>query len=131
MSLSRDREVDFGIILKLGGVSKHYPAGTTIMREGEPRAHMYYLHKGKAAVVAKGHEVEEVADGGIFGEMAMIDYGPRSASVIAKSECEAVAIDEKLFLLLVRQTPFFAIDVMRTLVRRLRAMNELLARNPG
>ena len=128
MSISRDREVDFGIILRLGGVAKRYSAGTEIMREGEPRAHMYYLHKGKAAVVAKGHEVEEVGDGGIFGEMSMIDYGPRSASVIAKTDCEAVPIDEKLFLLLVRQTPFFAIDVMRTLVRRLRAMNELIAK---
>ena len=127
MSISRDREVDFGIILRLGGVAKRYSAGAEIMREGEPRAHMFYLHKGKAAVVTKGREVEEVSDGGIFGEMAMIDYGPRSASVIAKTDCEAVAIDEPLFLLLVRQTPFFAIDVMRTLVRRLRAMNELLA----
>jgi len=128
MSLSRDREVDFGIILRLGGVARHYPAGTEIMREGEPRTHMFYLHKGKAAVVVKGREVEQVTDGGIFGEMAMIDYGPRSASVVANTDCEAVEIDEKLFLLLVRQTPFFAIDVMRTLVRRLRAMNELLAR---
>lgn len=126
MSISRDREVDFEIMLRLGGVARRYPAGAEIMREGEPRAHMFCLHKGKAAVVAKGREVEEVAEGGIFGEMAMIDYGPRSASVIAKTDCEAVAIDEKLFLLLVRQTPFFAIDVMRTLVRRLRAMNELL-----
>lgn len=128
MSISRDREVDFGIILKLGGVARQYTAGTTIMREGEPRSHMFYLHKGKAAVVARGHEVEQVEEGGIFGEMAMIDYGPRSASVVAATDCEAVAIDEKLFLLLVRQTPFFAIDVMRTLVRRLRAMNDLLAR---
>jgi CRP/FNR family cyclic AMP-dependent transcriptional regulator len=127
MSISRDREVDFGIIQKLGGVAKRYPAGATIMREGEPRSHMFYLNKGKAAVVVKEREVEEVDDGGIFGEMAMIDYGPRSASVVAKTDCEAVEIDEKLFLLLVRQTPFFAIDVMRTLVRRLRAMNELLS----
>ena len=127
MSLSRDREVDFGIILRLGGLAKHYPAGAVIMREGEPRSHMFYLHKGNAAVVVKDREVEQVTDGGIFGEMAMIDYGPRSASVVAKTDCEAVEIDEKLFLLLVRQTPFFAIDVMRTLVRRLRAMNELLA----
>ena len=127
MSISRDREVDFGIIQKLGGVDKHYAAGATIMREGEPRSHMFYLNKGKAAVVVRSHEVEEVESGGIFGEMAMIDYGPRSASVVAKTDCEAVEIDEKLFLLLVRQTPFFAIDVMRTLVRRLRAMNELLA----
>jgi CRP-like cAMP-binding protein len=127
MSISRDREVDFGIILRLGGVAKRYPVGTEIMREGEPRAHMFYLHKGKAAVIAKGREVEEVSEGGIFGEMAMIDYGLRSANVVARTDCEAVAIDEQLFLLLVHQTPFFAIDVMRTLVRRLRQMNAMLA----
>lgn len=127
MSLSRDRTIDFSIILRLGGVAKRYTAGSTIMREGEPRTHMYYLHKGKAAVVAKGREVEEVQEGGIFGEMAMIDYGPRSASVLAKTDCETVAIDERLFLLLVHQTPFFAIDVMRTLVGRLRRMNEMLS----
>jgi CRP-like cAMP-binding protein len=127
MSLSRDRDIDFSIILRLGGVAKHYPAGSIIMREGEPRTHMYYLHKGKAAVVAMGREVEEVKEGGIFGEMAMIDYGLRSANVVARTDCEAVAIDEQLFLLLVHQTPFFAIDVMRTLVRRLRQMNAMLA----
>ena len=127
MSISRDREVDFGIIVRLGGTPKRYPAGTEIMREGEPRSHMYYLHTGTAGVVARGREVEEVEPGGIFGEMAMIDHGPRSARVFAKTDCEAVAINEQLFLLLVHQTPFFAIDVMRTLVRRLRAMNELLA----
>ncbi|HTK71652.1 MAG TPA: cyclic nucleotide-binding domain-containing protein [Croceibacterium sp.] len=127
MTISRDREIDFSIILRLGGVAKRYPAGTEIMHEGEPRTHMFYLHKGKAAVVAKGRVVEEVSEGGIFGEMAMIDYGPRSASVIAKTDCEAVAINEQLFLLLVHQTPFFAIDVMRTLVRRLRQMNAMLA----
>ena len=98
------------------------------MREGDPRTHMFYLHKGKAAVIAKGREVEEVKDGGIFGEMAIIDHGARSASVVARTDCEVVAVDERLFLLLVRQTPFFAIDVMRSLVKRLRAMNEMLAR---
>ncbi len=127
MTISRERAIDFSIVLRLGGVVKRFPAGTEIMREGEPRTHMYYLHLGKAVVIAKGREVEEVEAGGIFGEMAMIDHGPRAASVIAKTDCEAVPIDERLFLLLVHQTPFFSIDVMRTLVRRLRRMNELLA----
>lgn len=128
MSMSRDRDLDFSIITKLGGVAKTYKAGTEIMREGDVRTHMFYLHKGRAAVIAKGTEVEEVRDGGIFGEMAIIDHGPRSASVVARTDCEVVIVDERLFLLLVRQAPFFAIDVMRSLVRRLRAMNELLAR---
>jgi CRP-like cAMP-binding protein len=127
MSISRERAIDFSIIDRLGGVAKRFAAGTEIMREGEPRTHMFYLHKGHAAVVAKGREVEEVTEGGIFGEMAMIDHGPRSAGVVAKTDCEVVLVDERLFLLLVHQAPFFAIDVMRTLVRRLRAMNKLLA----
>ena len=131
MTLSKDRKIDFGIIQRMGGSMKRCRAGTVIMREGEPRTQMFYLHKGSAAVIAGGREVEEVQEGGIFGEMAMIDNGPRSASVVAKTDCEFVPVDERMFLLLVHQTPFFSLDVMRTLVRRLRAMNERLGQQAG
>jgi len=124
MALHDNRNIDFSIIQRMGGRVKTYPAGTVIMRAGEPRTEMFYLHKGSAAVLAGGREVELVGEGGIFGEMAMIDNGPRSATVVAKTDCEAVPVDERLFLLLVHQTPFFALDVMRTLVGRLRKMNE-------
>jgi CRP-like cAMP-binding protein len=126
MTLSQNRVPDFSIIQRLGGSAKRYSAGTEIMREGEPATHMFFLHKGTASVRTKGREVEEVHAGGIFGEMAMIDHEPRSATVVAITDCEVVSVDERLFLLLVHQTPFFALDVMRTLVRRLRAMNERL-----
>ncbi|MGH7002781.1 MAG: cyclic nucleotide-binding domain-containing protein, partial [Alphaproteobacteria bacterium] len=122
MSLSGSRGIDFSIVERMGGKTKRYRAGTEIMREGEPRTQMFYLHRGTAAVLTKGREVEEVLEGGIFGEMAMIDAGPRSATVVAKTDCDVVAVDERLFLILVRQAPFFALDVMRTLVRRLRTM---------
>ena len=124
MALHDSRSIDFSIIQRMGGRVKTYPAGSEIMRAGEPRTQMFYLHKGSAAVVAGGREVELVGEGGIFGEMAMIDNGPRSATVVAKTDCEAVPVDERLFLLLVHQTPFFALDVMRTLVGRLRRMND-------
>ena len=126
MSLSRNRGIDFSIIQRMGGKTKTYSAGTEIMREGEPATHMFYLHKGVATVTAHDQAVEDVAAGGIFGEMAMIDNAPRSANVTAKTDCEVVAVDERLFLLLVHQTPFFSLDVMRTLVSRLRAMNDRL-----
>jgi CRP-like cAMP-binding protein len=126
MALSDNRNVDFSIIQRMGGKVMTYRAGTDIMRAGEPGTQMYYLHKGIAVVVAGGRELEELKEGAIFGEMAMIDHAPRSASVVAKTDCEAVPVDERLFLLLVHQTPFFALDVMRTLVARLRKMNELL-----
>lgn len=126
MALSENRKIDFSIIERMGGRAKPFPAGVEIMRAGEPGAQMFYLHGGVAVVVAGGREIEELREGAIFGEMAMIDHAPRSATVAAKTDCEAVPVDERLFLLLVHQTPFFALDVMRTLVARLRKMNELL-----
>jgi CRP-like cAMP-binding protein len=126
MSSSQQRTIDFSIIERMGGAPKAFPAGAVIMSEGQPRTQMFYLHKGTAVVIAKAREVEEVHEGGIFGEMAMIDDGPRSATVVAKTDCEVVPVDERQFLVLVRQAPFFALDVMRTLVRRLRVMNERL-----
>ena len=56
--------------------------------------------------------------------MALVDAGPRSASVRATKESVAIPIDERRFLLMVQQTPFFALRVMRVISVRLRAMNE-------
>ena len=60
----------------------------------------------------------------IFGEMALIDDAPRSATAVAVTDVELVPVSEKQFLFLVSQTPFFAIKVMRVLARRLRATSK-------
>ena len=58
--------------------------------------------------------------------MGLIDREPRSAAVVAKEDCEVIPIDERLFVILVQDAPYFALDVMRVLVARLRAMNKQL-----
>jgi CRP-like cAMP-binding protein len=63
---------------------------------------------------------------GIFGEMALIDKEPRSATVVAATDVELVPVDEKQFLFLVSQTPFFALRVMRVLAGRLRVANKAM-----
>jgi CRP/FNR family transcriptional regulator, cyclic AMP receptor protein len=60
----------------------------------------------------------------IFGEMALIDSEPRSATAIAVTDVELVPVGEKQFLFLVSQTPYVALKVMRVLVQRLRATNK-------
>lgn len=55
--------------------------------------------------------------------MALIDTKARSATVVARSDCRLVPINEKRFLVLVHQTPIFALLVMRVLADRLRRMN--------
>ena len=61
-----------------------------------------------------------------MGEMALIDHGPRSATVTASTDCTLAEIDEKRFLFLVQQTPMFALSVMRLLSQRLRRMNAMI-----
>jgi CRP-like cAMP-binding protein len=58
--------------------------------------------------------------------MALVDSAPRSAAAIAVTDATVVPISEKQFLFLVSQTPFFALNVMRVLARRLRASNKAM-----
>jgi CRP-like cAMP-binding protein len=62
--------------------------------------------------------------------MALIDDEPRSASARARSDCCVFPIDEARFQSLVQETPFFALQVMKTLARRLRKMDALVGATP-
>jgi CRP/FNR family transcriptional regulator, cyclic AMP receptor protein len=70
--------------------------------------------------------VAELTSDTIFGEMALIDDEPRSATAIAATDVELVPVSEKQFLFLVSQTPYFALKVMRVLAQRLRKTNKTL-----
>ena len=78
---------------------------------------------GEVQVSIDGKPVEKVASGGIVGEMALIDAGPRSATAITKKNCLVVAVDERSFKDLIARRPEFAIQVMQVLARRLRRMD--------
>jgi CRP/FNR family cyclic AMP-dependent transcriptional regulator len=81
---------------------------------------MYVVRSGNVEIERNGEVIETLSGGSIFGEMALIDGSPRSATARAKTACELAPISEKSFLFLVHETPFFAIAVMRTLAERLR-----------
>mgnify|MGYP001286556021 FL=1 len=101
-------------------------AGQALFREGDEGNQMYVLETGTAEVIVQNRIVETLAHGSIVGEIGLVSPGPHSASVIAKTDCEFVAIDEKRFQFLVQQTPYFAIQVMRLMAERLRATNKFL-----
>lgn len=101
-------------------------AGQALFREGDEGQQMYVLETGTAEVFVQNRVVETLEHGSIVGEMGLVSPGPHSASVIARTDCEFVAVDEKRFQFLVQQTPYFAIQVMRLMAERLRATNKLL-----
>lgn len=102
------------------------PAGQTLFDEGDEGHRMFVLTRGTAEVIVSNRVVETLQYGNIVGEMGLVSPGPRSATVVAASDCEFVAIDEKRFHYLVQQTPFFATQVMRVLAERLRAADRLV-----
>jgi CRP-like cAMP-binding protein len=102
------------------------PAGQALFHEGDDGHMMFVLSSGTADVVIHGRVVETLQHGSIVGEVGIVLPGPRSASVVATSDCEFVAVDEKRFQFLVQQTPFFATQVMRVMAERLRRLNQLV-----
>jgi len=100
-----------------------FSANQNIFVEGDQGDCMYIVKEGVVDVVYKGKSLGTIEKGGIFGEMALIDFQPRSATAVAKTDCVLVPVDEKHFSRLVQETPAFALQVMRVLVQRLRSMN--------
>ena len=105
---------------------RSFTTGETIFTEGEAGDCMYVVKEGEVDVVVRGTVVETLGEGSILGEMALIDKNPRSATVVARSDCKLVPINEARFKYLVQQTPFFAIEVMRVMACRLRRMDAKL-----
>lgn len=116
--------VDFQMLANAGFPPVSYAAGDAIFKTGDKGDAMYLVRSGEVVITRGGQVMETLGPGGIFGEMALIDGSPRSATAQAKTDCVVAPINEKTFLFLVHETPFFAIAVMRTLAERLRRMNE-------
>ncbi|MDP2402091.1 MAG: cyclic nucleotide-binding domain-containing protein, partial [Actinomycetota bacterium] len=89
------------------------PAGQTLFKEGESGDLMYILMTGTADIIVHDRVMESAGPGTLLGEMAMIDAAPRSATVLATSECTFLPISRDRFNFLVQQTPNFALHVMR------------------
>jgi CRP/FNR family cyclic AMP-dependent transcriptional regulator len=99
-----------------------FPAGRTIMKEGDAGVSMYIVIGGRVRVSIKGTVVEQVGAGGTFGEMALVDQASRSATAVAERDSQLLTISRSDFLNLVKSKPGFAISLLKTIADRLRTM---------
>jgi len=106
--------------------TESFSAHDTIFLKGDPRTVMYVVQQGEVEIRLGDKVLEVVGPDGIFGEMAMVDGQPRTATAIARTDCKLVPIDQKRFQFLIQQTPYFALEVMRVLVGRLRRADQLV-----
>ncbi len=116
---------------------KRFPAGTEILREGEPGDEMYLLWEGcvdvlKTTLYGEPYVTASLRDSYhcSFGEMALIDRGERSATIRAKTDCRALSLSYESFQSFCREHPGIGLELLMsvsaTLVRNLRAENENL-----
>ena len=121
-----DTAIDFGLLTGAGAPVRSYKAGEIIFRQGDPAEELYIVKSGKVEIKLGNRLLDTLPELSIFGEMALIDHSPRSATAVAATDATVVPVGEKQFLFLVSRTPHFALNVMRTLARRLRTQNQAL-----
>ena len=119
-----DNEVDFSFFVRREFPTRFFAKGNTIFKEGEQADGFFVVVRGKVEIRSGNRSFETVDQNGIFGEMALIDDSPRSATVVALTDATVALIQEQQFLFMVEHTPFFALRVMRVLANRLRRQNK-------
>jgi CRP-like cAMP-binding protein len=110
--------------LKYADKFSTYHAGDVIFKEGDSGKYMYVVKAGSVELRVGKKVIEKLDEGHIFGEMALVDSDPRSATAIASTDCQLVPLDMEKFQYMVRQSPYFAVEVMQVLAARLRRMNQ-------
>jgi CRP-like cAMP-binding protein len=107
-------------------VVQYFPQGHRFFKTGDYGEVMYVVTKGEVDIVLRGRLLETVGTGSVFGEMAIIDDGERSAEAYAKTNVKVVVIDQERFLYLTRNDPSFALKVMKIITLRLRRLDDML-----
>ena len=104
-----------------------YQDGASLFDIGDVGDVMYVVKSGSVELSIGDTLVETVGPGGAFGEMALIDASPRSASAMCVGETELVPISLERFKFLVQAAPEFSIAIMKTMADRLRARTRHMA----
>lgn len=123
-------------ILSLKRFLQSYRKSDVIFEEGSSGNEMYLIHTGSVALMTMqdGNGPVTLAvlkPGDFFGEMALVDDAPRSASAVAIEDTQLIALDRTRFMFTVRQQPQFALSIMHTLCQRLRELDRRVPLSGG
>jgi CRP/FNR family cyclic AMP-dependent transcriptional regulator len=101
-------------------VTIDHPAGTVIAREGDPGIGLFIIQDGTAEVSIGGKKRTRLGPGDFFGEIALLDGGPRTATVTAMSDVTLLGLTEWTFRGLMQEHPSIAIKTLIAMAGRLR-----------
>ena len=109
-------------IATLGSLAR-FEAKEPIVNAGDPGEAFYVILSGRAKVRrASGRAVAELGPGAYFGEMALLDGAPRSATIVAATGTACLMLTRKRFTKVLRDEPTVALALLRTLAARVREL---------
>ncbi len=100
-----------------------WPAGRVLMREGDLGAEMFVIVRGHAEVERAGRVIGEATNGDVLGEMALVDEGPRSATVTLTEPSRLLVVGHREFHALMDEMPTVRVQVLESLARRVRQLD--------
>src|SRR5688500_1862416 len=112
-----------------------FESGARIFVEGDLGTEMYIIAEGEVHICKRlgndTHILSRLEKGDFFGEMAVLESGPRTADAVANSDVRLIIINGSRFDEMIRKNPEIAVRIMRKYARRLREANTLLERFAG
>jgi CRP-like cAMP-binding protein len=97
------------------------PKGKVLTRQGDPGREFFVIAEGKAKAAVAGRRSSSLGPGDSFGEISLLDQGPRSATVTAETDMHLLVVDSRGFSSLIQDVPYVATKIMRVMGERLRA----------
>jgi CRP-like cAMP-binding protein len=107
-----------------------FAAGTVIFRQGDADTHFYIIEEGQVGIFVTQNgmtmKVSELGPGESFGEFALLSDEKRSASAQALTDMQVFKVTTAGFEELLKQLPDWAACMLKSFVKRMRAMNQML-----
>ena len=98
-------------------------AGSVIVDQGQTGREAFVIISGSATVKRNGKKVATLGAGAVVGELSLLDHGPRTATVVADTECTMLVISQRQFLAVIDAIPALSHKLLATLAGRIRELD--------
>jgi CRP/FNR family transcriptional regulator, cyclic AMP receptor protein len=98
-------------------------SGTVLVEQGQLGREAYVVLDGRLSVKRGGRKILAIGPGAVVGELALLDHGPRTATVVCESDCDLFVIDQRHFRGVLEHSPGIAMKLLATLAGNIRTLD--------
>lgn len=101
-----------------------FASGRVLVEQGRPGSEAFIVRKGIVSVRRDGRTIARLGAGSIVGELALLDNGPRTASVVCDTDVDVLVLNQRDFRRLLEEVPSLSGKILTTLARRVRELTK-------